>query len=812
MAISVTCGQCQHTLNVRDEWAGKRGKCPKCQAVVAIPAAVQLLAAAVVESAAPVAESAAAVTKPAAAPRKAAPAAAKSAPQPAAPPSGEQLRAKVLAGFHGQIERVPTTPLYKLGIVLTALFMVLLPLIYIAIIGLVCLLVWWHLTNNHFIVGAVRGRAALLSLLAYLAPAIVGGIMIAFMTKPIFARPSDDRRRRSLTTTSDPLLFEFVERICTLVGAAQPRRIDVDCDINASASFRNGWLSLLSGRDLVLTIGLPLAAGLSLQQFAGVLAHEFGHFSQGAGMRLTYVIRSINFWFVRVVYERDSWDEWLAATAGQVDLRIGWVLYLSMGCVWLTRKILWGLMYAGHLVAGFMLRQMEFDADKYEARVAGSDTFAATARQLKLLAFAWHGAQADLASYHREGRLADNLPKLLMSNLQQLPREAQDFVNKLIDETATGAFDSHPADKDRIASARAEASTGVFHSDLPATVLFNGFDQTAKNVTWDFYCTAFGTTVRQDSLHNTDELLARTAGEQAASQARDRFFAGGYSVLRPLRLPIMQGQKAHAAEVWKQELALTRQYVEQHSQAYREALTTYDKADTHLVQARQARSVLSCGAQLQHDKFEQQFASDRHASQLREQAQTEMGRSGTQLEGFEEVVGRRLRADLMLLFDPETAAGVPEAESLQQEARRLLPIANQTAQVHASVFELRNTNATLVALLGHLNGNEQNESMIREILDTSGHVRRQIADLKQQFERVDYPFDHAEGQMTIGQYLVRIVPPQDEVGAVYEAADQVLNKLVELTARAASRLCTIAETVETALGYEPLAVPEKAPS
>jgi hypothetical protein len=63
------------------------------------------------------------------------------------------------------------------------------------------------------------------------------------------------------------------------------------------------------GNDLVLTIGMPLVAGMSLRQFAGVLAHEFGHFSQGAGMRLSFIIRSINLWFMRVVYERDDWDE-----------------------------------------------------------------------------------------------------------------------------------------------------------------------------------------------------------------------------------------------------------------------------------------------------------------------------------------------------------------------------------------------------------------------------------------------------------------------------------------------------------------------
>ena len=156
-----------------------------------------------------------------------------------------------------------------------------------------------------------------MALVVYVAPLVVGAIVIVFMFKPLFAPPAEEGRRRSITSQSDPLLFEFVQRICALVGAPIPRRIDIDCNINASAGFRRGWLSLLSGRDLVLTIGMPLAAGLTLQQLAGVLAHEFGHFSQRAGMRLTYIIRSINFWFVRVVYQRDAWDEWLETAAGE---------------------------------------------------------------------------------------------------------------------------------------------------------------------------------------------------------------------------------------------------------------------------------------------------------------------------------------------------------------------------------------------------------------------------------------------------------------------------------------------------------------
>src|SRR5262249_52685544 len=160
----------------------------------------------------------------------------------------------------------------------------------------------------------------------------------------------------TLDPKAEPLLFAFVQKICALVGAPKPSRIDVDCQANASAGLRRGLWS----RDLVLTIGLPLVSGLDMRQFAGVLAHEFGHFAQGAGMRLSYVIRNINFWFARVVYERDAWDQKLDQTARGSDLRIGVVLHAARGCVWVSRRILWALMQAGHAISCFMLRQMEY--------------------------------------------------------------------------------------------------------------------------------------------------------------------------------------------------------------------------------------------------------------------------------------------------------------------------------------------------------------------------------------------------------------------------------------------------------------------
>ena len=39
MAISVTCPKCAHALKAKDELAGKKVMCPKCEAIIAISAA-----------------------------------------------------------------------------------------------------------------------------------------------------------------------------------------------------------------------------------------------------------------------------------------------------------------------------------------------------------------------------------------------------------------------------------------------------------------------------------------------------------------------------------------------------------------------------------------------------------------------------------------------------------------------------------------------------------------------------------------------------------------------------------------------------
>jgi Zn-dependent protease with chaperone function len=118
------------------------------------------------------------------------------------------------------------------------------------------------------------------------------------------------------------------------------------------------------------------------------------------------------------------------------------------------------------VISCFMLRQMEFDADRYEAALLGADVFESTWQKMGHLPVAHSRAFEDLDQLWEEGRLADNLPELVMLNLGRMQDEAKAAISGTRAVNRTKAFDTHPADADRVASARAVSHTPVF--TLPA--------------------------------------------------------------------------------------------------------------------------------------------------------------------------------------------------------------------------------------------------------------------------------------------------------------------------------------------------------
>jgi len=328
----------------------------------------------------------------------------------------------------------------------------------------------------------------MLKLLAYFTPLFVGVVLVFFMIKPLFARRPPRAQPLALDPAINSTLYAFVARICETVGAPMPRRIDLNCELNAAAGFCRGIGSLFSN-DLVLTIGVPLVACLNLREFAGVMAHEFGHFTQGFGMRLSYIIRRINLWFARVVYERDAWDVMLIEWAEEAE---DWRIMLVASCarfgVWCSRLLLMLLMFIGHGVSCFLLRQMEYDADSYEIKLAGSEATEATVKRLNVLGEALGRSYKEMRSSWNTGKkLPENFPAFLAHQHGRLSEQVRTHIEDRVGLARTGLFHSHPSDGDRIRRARQADEPGIFHLEFPATVLFANFEVVARQITMLHY-------------------------------------------------------------------------------------------------------------------------------------------------------------------------------------------------------------------------------------------------------------------------------------------------------------------------------------
>ena len=369
--------------------------------------------------------------------------------------------------------------------------MLLLPLLYLALTGAVAWGVYLFARRCVPVILAWNLGDTRITLLAMfvcaVTPIVTGCAIVFFMIKPIFAR----RGRESVAVVHNPAfepeIGEFIHAVCRALGAPTPWRIEFDCTTNASAGFVGGWTGLLRNR-LILRLGLPLAAAVTQRELAGILAHEFGHFRQGFGMRLSFLIRQINGWFVRSVYGRDHWDERLDDAAESQQNWVGFFsVFASLG-IMVSRRVLWLVMMVGHGISAFLLRQMEFDADAAEIQLAGSEAFKTTTIKLTTLDIARAMVDQQIGEiWHFHHHLPDNLPLVLEQRTPSLPPAAIAAVDSILGEKNAHWCATHPSPATRMGRAEAMQSPGQNVSDAPARDLFRQFDDLCRGATIGHY-------------------------------------------------------------------------------------------------------------------------------------------------------------------------------------------------------------------------------------------------------------------------------------------------------------------------------------
>lgn len=817
MPIRVVCPACSCAFRIADAAAGKKGKCPKCAEPLTIPnlsppEPLEIDLVPIAETEAPMALDSSNEVRGSS---KTAGNSVKTKKKKAGPVElGDEdlittatlTPQQILAAFQDVIEPVKTTGMYRLWIGLVAGFMLLLPVLYLGVIGLVGFLIYYHLVNH---VGMVTmmpvrsGKAVAFMVGLYLTPAIAGLALIAFLFKPFFASSGRAGKMRVLDPSKEPLLFAFVDGVCQTVGARTPARIEVDCDVNASARLSSGPFS----RDLVLTIGLPLVGGLNMKQFAGVLAHEFGHFSQGVGMRVSYMIRSVNMWFARVVYERDAWDEKIEQLchSGDNGQFFGWVFKAA---VWLSRRVLWVFMMAGHMISGFLSRQMEYDADRYESRMVGGEVFESTARKLKVLGVATQGAFIDLQNSLREGTLADNLPKLIVANVSQIPKEVMEKIDEAVTEGNTGLFDTHPCDRERIFRAHAEDTDGVFHLEGPATDVFRDFDSLCRVATYEHYKSIFGPNgVDKDSLRPVGDVVRTQTAAMKGSEALRRFYQGVFSPYRPFLLPEKPPTAPPDAKAAKTGLISARQRMAETIEQYEESLKSFDELWG------EGFKVSAATAMIKADFFKfkaSDFALTRSNLDCAKQAAKEIS---DDLEKLDETLSiresatiRRIHGALSLLENEHIGELVADADTWRDEIREIYPVARHIGRtVIPALGQAVKAHQALQRVIATWAANQQNENIHNAVLRAGKILAEALTELRWKLgDSIAYPFEHKQAGISLARYALPDLPDEKDINGLLNVGGDAIDRVIPLHYRLVGRLMLATEAVEKALGLESL--------
>jgi Zn-dependent protease with chaperone function len=407
------------------------------------------------------------------------------------------------------------SPAYRLGLALVVIGMALLPLIYLALTAVAGWWVYFFATEYFTSIWGWRVGGSwyglVLKIVCSCTPLLAGGAVVIAMVKPLFARRAAHMQPLVLQPEVEPQVYASVQEVCRLVGAPAPRRVELNCDLNAAAGFDRGLRGFF-GNQLILTLGMPLVAGLSERELAGVIAHEFGHFRQGAGMRVSYLIRRVNGWFARVVYERDACDEMLESAGESENAWINIMVGCARAGVALSRGVLWLLMMTGHGLSGFLMRQMEFDADRWQVRIAGSTAFESAMLRLAALAYVFGDILREMRrTWERQLQLPDNLPVLVEYRANRLPTEKRTKIENDVSLGKTGWFDTHPASVERIRCARRLNEPGIVGSDRPAREVFENFETLSRLVTLAHYEDDLNVPTSEDFLIPLEKLVLETA-------------------------------------------------------------------------------------------------------------------------------------------------------------------------------------------------------------------------------------------------------------------------------------------------------------
>jgi len=217
--------------------------------------------------------------------------------------------------------------------------------------------------------------------------------------------------------TDQPELFKLIKATADKVGTKHPKKVFIIDDVNAYVSYSNNLQSLVFPTRKNLSIGVGLLHGISQNELKGIIAHEFGHFSQKS-MTIGSHVGNATKIMEDILYSNQTL-KFDVDNLGQINGIVG---FISMGAV-AYNKMIESILKIIHKKSEFnylkLSREMEFHADQIATNVVGIETMSKPLLRIELYQFVYQ----ELANFYTN--LQDD--KKFSTNIYQNMNQLVDF-------------------------------------------------------------------------------------------------------------------------------------------------------------------------------------------------------------------------------------------------------------------------------------------------------------------------------------------------------------------------------------------------
>ncbi|WP_416868139.1 MAG: M48 family metalloprotease [Imperialibacter sp.] len=389
--------------------------------------------------------------------------------------------------------------------------------------------------------------------------ASLGILVLIFMVKFVTKSHKADRSHLTeITKADEPELFNMIQQIVDQVGTSFPKRVYLSGEVNASVFYDSSFWSMFFPVKKNLQIGLALINTLTLDELRGVLAHEFGHFSQRT-MKVGSYAYNVNQVIYNMLYDNESYDgliqSW-ASVSGYFVPFVQGALKIIMGIQWVLSKI-YGVVNISYMG---LSRQMEFHADEIAAHVTGYAPLRNALLRLELADYSYNTVLNYYGDKVDDKITSENLYKEQAYVMQFTASETQapivnGFPQVTLDEqkkfnksrlVIKDQWASHPSTEERVErleKTNIEVQTGP---PRPAITILKDPEATQKRLTEKLFSVVqyAGPTVHQPFDVFTDSFQA-----EQVKNSFDKRFNGYYDRKNPIKFDLNKAKKEASVDV-----------------------------------------------------------------------------------------------------------------------------------------------------------------------------------------------------------------------------------------------------------------------